>query len=425
MSKASAKPGLHWKDRPVLLKEAIQEAFHSLSCQSRSTWTYNGDEKEYNLLSINQYQLLKHIIQSNYPKQKNFTVLDIGAGNFSVNAQLLKELLEDKTLPDDIEVHLVGVRGEHLEKASKSSFFQTTREGPDVKMIHQGRFYQYNIGGFSIENIVDEFDVLSENGFPLDPRKNKIDFIFSSFTFIHLVDALGTFLQAYSLLKPTSGYFLSDGFYFALPQEDDPKRPGKSDNYLLDAAYLDFDVCSDINLYWLLNVANVPYLINGQSESGSLNAFLLRRPDDKLLAIPLAYESMKKHQAYLSRTARYMSAFHKTDSSLSVNDVYVGLSDDVTGEERLFDELKNKVFKPKGPYLLARRCYPKNMVFSLAKSDGSLIEEDLKALSWRRLQGDCHVSIRPRKLKAFLSEKRHVSPNLQHEYDKRFGLVLK
>lgn len=427
LAKANTFPFLNWRDRPKPLQDEIDREFHNIGSLTSSTWTYNGERTSYDLLSIDEYALLKHLIQTGYPEQKSFYVLDIGAGNFAVNTHLLDCLTKDVSLPDDLEVHLLGVRGETLSPQyqdadldSSYAFFKA-HEPLQYRIKKAGRFTQYDIGQCQIENLLEAFEALGEKGFPIKSLHHKLDLCLSSFTFIHLIDAVGTFLQAYDLIRPKTGMMLSDGFYFSLPEEDDPKYPGKSDNYLLEAAYLDFDVKANINLYWLLNVIGAPFLVNGKTRSGSLNEFIIQKTDEAPLKLPLSYDGIKKHPSYMSRAACYMASFKKNSQALKIADVYVGLDKHVTGDPALFENLKETVFKLKGFRALPRRCYPLNMVFSFDSPYQS--KDDLSLLSRAELKADLHVSIRPKKLKAFLFEKRHVSEALQAEFDKRYGLI--
>jgi hypothetical protein len=103
---------LSWKDRPDSVREAGDSAFESLRHSTISNWsTFNGVH-EYSLCGVGEHQLFKTLIQRAYPNQKSFVALDIGAANFEW-VETLHQFLEKQTdLPEDIEVHIIGVRAE-------------------------------------------------------------------------------------------------------------------------------------------------------------------------------------------------------------------------------------------------------------------------------------------------------------------------
>jgi hypothetical protein len=46
--------------------------------------------------------------------------------------------------------------------------------------------------------------------------ENNVDLIVSRFSLRHMIDPIGTMLQAYDLLKPNTGLILTDDFSFLL-----------------------------------------------------------------------------------------------------------------------------------------------------------------------------------------------------------------
>lgn len=418
---------LDWRDRPESVKQAIAQAYENLGKLSSSTWTFNGDKSTYDLMDIDEYALLKSMILSAYPEQKIFNVLDVGAGNFTVNSKLLEKLQSDNSIPTDVWVHLIGVRAEGLSDDSEeintrktAGFFRHAEPTKSFRVKTAGHFTQYDIGQFQIENMIPEFERLRREGFPIELSTAQIDLCLSRFTLIHLVDPLGTFLQIYELLKPGKGRLLSDGFYFSLPDEDDPRLPGKSDNYLLESGFFNYEIKANMNLYWLLNVLHIPFLMNGISQSGSLNQFIIQKPNQKPLWAPLSYTGLKRHPTYLSRTPNVMASFRKLSHDMTINDVYVQLNNNVTGSAELFNELKKDVFNTRPSYGQEKRCYPLDMVFD--RDNSTQDKRELMALPLSRLRGDLYVSVRPKKVKGFLSKNRHLSDDFQHEYDKRYGI---
>lgn len=184
------------KDRPAKIQEAIDVQFQSLASTkpTEAYWRYNGQDK-YFICGINDPLLVKKMIQDGYKKgQKEFCILDIGAGNFKWSHTNAEFIDSQSDLPQDIKVQIIGLRGEPFD-------------GPSIERTKLCEIH--NLGMFKIEELSKEFE---KRGFDL---KNKVDLIVSSFTFRHLVDSVGTFVQTYDLLRPKTGYLLFDGFYFA------------------------------------------------------------------------------------------------------------------------------------------------------------------------------------------------------------------
>jgi ankyrin repeat protein len=199
---------------------------------------------------VDEYELMKKIIQQAPPEQKEFWALDIGAGNFEWSAGLANYLEKQSDFPKDIRVHILGVRGES---------FGEPRE------VSTGRCTVYNLGAFKVEKI---FDAFRKRGFELE---NKLDLAVTHWCFRHLVDPTGTFIQIFNLLVPGRGFFLLDGFYFL---DEKTALENWDGNQAMTQLLVD---------------TKVPFLTRFYNSSRSLNQFILQRPNADTCRLPMSY----------------------------------------------------------------------------------------------------------------------------------------
>ncbi len=73
---------LDWTQRTLNIHEKIEQVFSFLSTRTRSYWTMYNECDTYGICSIDDYSLMKKVIQQAPTTQKAFYVLDIGAGEF-------------------------------------------------------------------------------------------------------------------------------------------------------------------------------------------------------------------------------------------------------------------------------------------------------------------------------------------------------
>ena len=182
-------------DRPSSLKGDIQETFRDLST-SRPRWGFNGSTI-YEHVQIDPLTLLKGLIKASSNERKEFYVLDIGVGDFSWGNKVVKDINSAQDLPDDITVHVISITAEPYSL-------------PPVAKI--GRCIQYNFDKFKAEELTESFAArFKELDLPID-LDQKIDIAVSNFFFFHLHDPVGTFIQAYNLLRPKTGVILTEAF---------------------------------------------------------------------------------------------------------------------------------------------------------------------------------------------------------------------
>ena len=253
---------------------------------------------------------------SAYPTQKEFFMLDIGAGDFSWGRTLMKFLTQDQSLPQDINVHVIGVRGE-----------RTIGD----KIIEHGNHRLYELGEFKIEKLKQAF---LERELSLE---NKIDFIVSAWTFRHLVDPVGTLVQTYDHLRK-GGVMCIDGL-MALRDQDN--------------AYSDLSNTFSNNMLFLLSQTKSPFFVIPEGELLPLHLFVLKKLNESPYQLPLAYERIELMQRGIDSSSPIVIRFKttvKTEESSSYRSLNpnknVGI---IFGDKSLYDWLNdNDLFE--GPY---------------------------------------------------------------------------
>ncbi len=241
---------LDWNNRPESLKSEVNTSYEKLTQFSESSWkTFNG-LNFYGICGVDELKLLKKTILDAYPDRKEFYVLDIGAGNFQWGKAVAGFIEKQTDLPNDIKVHIVGIRGE--------SYW-------GERVVETDRCKIYNFGAFKVEELFAKF---KEKGLDLE---KKVDIAISHWCFRHLNDGVGTLVQTFNLLSPKTGYFLVDGFFFLL---NEGRMEDYDTNRLLTQLFLD---------------TKAPFLTRSCNNMRSLDHFILRRPDENPCRLPMSY----------------------------------------------------------------------------------------------------------------------------------------
>ncbi len=271
-------------DRSENIQNKIDNTFKEVLV--KNTWGLHNGHESYNLCNINEFDLLKTIVQ-NHPQQKLFQILDIGAGNFNLGNALNAQINNSNDLPTDIKFNIYSVRGEVNDKPIESSL---------EKCNH------YQLGAFKIENIIEEF-----NKREIEPI-NNFDLIVSHYTMRHLVDPLGTLLQVYDMLKPGHGMLLSDGFYLAIDNEIHT-LPDEAIKILKEMGIDDMLTSNPDRLHKVLEYINMinPILVYGCKND--LDQFVLVKEKDKKLELPYEYTNYKSIDEYIDCYARNVIQF--------------------------------------------------------------------------------------------------------------------
>jgi hypothetical protein len=184
-----------WEHRPQQLEAACQESFKHISSNTvaNASWRFNGDTSYY-LLNLSSLDFVLALIQKS-PK-KEFSLLDVGAGNCAFGANLQEELLK---LQLDKTIHIVSVTGEQFPK-------------DHIVTITNENTHHHRLGGVCIANLKESLNKKGCGNF-------VFDFALSHLCFIHLNDPLSTYLQVFDLLS-NQGFLLSDTTPFYHDFED-------------------------------------------------------------------------------------------------------------------------------------------------------------------------------------------------------------
>lgn len=260
-------------NRSLSLRQEIDKAFELVKKEEASNWLYNGDDASYRLFNrINEYDFVKNLIlQANKSDQREFIFVDLGAGNFKLSESICQQLEQDPDLPEQLMVHFVSVRGE--------STYKSLFTDPNYQTKRGTKTLQYHLYGFHLENLVEAFAKIQERHPHFPELLSRVDFMVSSMTFLHLVDPLGTLVQAYDLLAPQGGTFILDGF--ACPFGTDKSLPE-----LIDTKHT---LQPQGNLYQLLLASNALFLASPRAMVQDFHQFMIKRTSDEPLRLPVQY----------------------------------------------------------------------------------------------------------------------------------------
>jgi hypothetical protein len=189
---------LYWQERPTSIQLCTNRQFEFVF-NLQVPWGLCNGQHVYNMCGINEHHLAKIIIQ-NLPKgQTTANLVDCGAGNFQWVFSLAKYLSAQLDLREDIEINIIGIRGEPTEQPFETAW-------------KRGRLFC--IGGFKIE---EPFEQFRKVGLPLEGR---IDLLVSQISFLHFGDPVGTFIEFFNaLLRDKTAFALIDGFPFIYEKE--------------------------------------------------------------------------------------------------------------------------------------------------------------------------------------------------------------
>lgn len=254
---------LHWSDRPETLKEQIKKSYQTIINNNPNDWYCSGSGGTYNMCTISEFELIKQRILNDYPERKEFYVMDLGSGFFGFVNELSHNIDSSAELPDDITVHVLGVRGER----------HVTDEG-NVDIQRSRRCISYKLGAFAIENLLEELKKLNLS-YP-----GTFDLIVSKMTSCHLHDPLGTFAQAYYVLRPGTGMYIGQGWWYL-----------QNNEHISEIQY-----GTIANMKWLLQQTGAPYLIQGSNDLKIPHSFIIKKNSaDVECTIPLSYGGFACH----------------------------------------------------------------------------------------------------------------------------------
>lgn len=280
MAHAEKQGALHWTDRPKALQAVIDAVFSNLERDSLR-WGYNG-AYTYSLCGIEDAKLVKKIIQAS-PERKEFYLLDIGAGGFQWGFSIAHFIKEQEDLRTDITVHIISIRGESSDE-------------PEVESYKQCKVYKF--GCFKIEELSLEF---KKRKLCLEGR---LDLIVSRWSFRHLADPVGTFAQAYNLLRPR-GHLVMDGFFFLHGENE----------ALSDSTY-----DPNLNMLQLLFDTRAPFLL-APAGASSLNHFILQRPNKLPCRLPMRYIDFRQIESSWDIGSNHVCCFKREALAMRTEDL--------------------------------------------------------------------------------------------------------
>lgn len=322
-------PILNIKNRSELLNNKVEEAFKAVSTpQDKRTlelkffgrdlsdaeyeknkfpaWgEKNGDENTYGLLGINEARLLEFQVRNNQ-NQKQFVILDIGGGNFSVLKSLSNEF--SSKFPD-IKFIFIGARGEPCNDKPLIS--------NNTELVLFGEFF--------VENLTNELSKRNIN-YP-------IDIVLCNYTFRHLVLPVDLTSQIIDLLRPNSGILLADSFDYKLSNE----QPIKTRT--------DYKKIRNNKMIWLLHQTGGQFLFSGEQDQYGQFIFKKGKVTSNL---PLAYTDRIEKLINPQLTSQKETAVYSIDKTLekpvttqiiesSQNNILFAL----TGHSEFFNEISS------------------------------------------------------------------------------------
>ena len=184
-------------------------------------------------------------------------------------------------------------------------------------MTELGQCRLYEFGQFEIETLVDEFE---KRGLQL---ANKVDVVVSRWCFRHLVDPVGTFTQAYDLLRPKTGHLLLDGFFFL------------HENETMCDKSIDFNE----RMIRLCLETRAPFLTRYYDSTCSLNHFVVSKTDERPCHLHKQYLGTENPGTGWQIGSKTVTRFKELEGS----DVEVApllSEDEYRGDKGLYDRLR-------------------------------------------------------------------------------------
>ncbi len=258
---------LHWEQRPLEVQSKVDETFDAMASRKESGWLFNGADK-YGICNVDEHTWFVTLIKKECSQRNNFYAMEIGAGNFSWSKALANTINQDTSLPENITVTILSLRGE---------------QNPDQESIQDGKCHLLNLGAIKIEDLVD---TLTHKSYWFQER---VDLIISRWTFCHLIDPVGTLDQAFRYLRAETGLLLMDGFFFLYNNQNyeeishntKQQRDGNGDDW-------------NLNIVQLFLASRIQFIMKPQLwKEAELHQFALKRKNNQFPNFPLEYEALQ------------------------------------------------------------------------------------------------------------------------------------
>jgi len=251
------------QNRPKELQDLINTTA-ALVGKEEASWHFNG-QTSYEPLELHDTEILFHMIMERLktPGQQKIYIVEVGAGNGTWArhqlTELTKRLVALGVKSKDVRVYFYSFTGDRYKYVSP------------LKTSHGEAFF---FSSFAIENLKSELEKRH-----LSFLQDKVDFLISEMTFVHLHDAWGTLFQCYDLLRP-KGLMFVDGvptFFASQKPEGNPQH---------------FWTMSEVALFHSIGASFL--LINKSGASNVGKPFVLMRNTQEHLALPMRYERLEE-----------------------------------------------------------------------------------------------------------------------------------
>lgn len=266
------------RDTPPWIQDASTANFEKVRTMRNSS----RDKSPYCLMGIDNTKLIKHVIMERNHNNKDVYIVgvnhcegDWGKKTYKIAQSIINVMINANTA----KVHIFSLTNEKGES--------DTKQNNSATRSFKNRVYLYEWNKFNIEDIEEE---LKRRGHSL---KQKVNLMFAArWTLYHLVNPLGTLKQMYALLSSQRGMLLSGAFIFSNTTSGEiEKFPG------------------DTSLNFLEGTNAIPLF--HERLSSLTHEFLLVRPNEKELELPLAYdpyslsgfETLRQTHPYPCKTA--------------------------------------------------------------------------------------------------------------------------
>lgn len=169
-------------NRSIEICEAVENTFNGFQYKNVDTtdeWAFNGDRRMPYFSAYPEDKIVEYLIRTFPDPDETISILDIGGG-MGINVQRLAETFAENYPERRFEFY--------------TTFAEKSSDGL-VNVIQGENYTLYRLARFNVENLSD---ALADAGLS---RDIEFHWITSRFCFLHLVDSLGTFFEAYKHLK--------------------------------------------------------------------------------------------------------------------------------------------------------------------------------------------------------------------------------
>lgn len=268
---------LDWKNRPQQIKNHIRDKHIG------NTSTFSDFFQDKKIVSdepifcqMNPLYVIQNILMEAQETQKTFFFLNLDVEDFKTNwmRSALATFKSNQNLLTDIRVYFIATCSHVC--SSKTDY-------------REGIFHLYEFDQFPAEYVRDA--LYKESLF----LENEIDAVFTHKSLFKQSDPVGTCLQIYNLLRPKTGLFFGDEFYFNI-----------EGNALKDG--------TEIFAYHmsLFRDIGAPFMIKRSFPEGARLNFVIRRNDKEPCHIPMQYLALERISPNPNLTSGAVTVFKYT-----------------------------------------------------------------------------------------------------------------